>query len=224
MKTLIHTLASGSLVALVLTVVPVRQGPQDAPADPGIPVGAVIPWWGNVQQIPPGFEVCDGRFPETRGAALTDPKPDLRDRFPKGTERPRDFRPRMARTGGSNTNSATTGGHQLTVAEIPSKLRLANNADGVTDPEHRHEVDRSLTTALVDTDASGDEVRVPVWPDVPGGDSPVATESKATGLAVDPSEIVFDPTATVASHTHPIDFDFDNQPAFQEVLFIIRVK
>lgn len=38
------------------------------------PVGAIIPWWGDPEDIPYGWSYCDG----------TDGTPDLRNRFPRG--------------------------------------------------------------------------------------------------------------------------------------------
>lgn len=56
------------------------------PRDPGgVPLGAVIPFWGALTDIPPGFELCDGAPVTTLGSPLySKPKPDLRDTFIKG--------------------------------------------------------------------------------------------------------------------------------------------
>ena len=64
-----------------------RSSPEALPGRPPevfCPVGTVLMWWGQVADIPRGFELCDGGFVATPGAVLTGIKPDLRDRFPKG--------------------------------------------------------------------------------------------------------------------------------------------
>lgn len=66
-----------------------------------VPVGGVIMWWGAVDQIPPGFELCDGNAPTTLGATLGGLKPNLLDRFPKG-----------ALAGATNAQTANVSGGQ----------------------------------------------------------------------------------------------------------------
>ncbi len=50
----------------------------------GVPVGAVVMWWGALNDVPEGFEVCDGAMPTTPGALLVGLKPNLTDRIPIG--------------------------------------------------------------------------------------------------------------------------------------------
>lgn len=66
-----------------------------------IPIGGVILWWGAKEDIPPGFELCDGQNPTTDGAALKGKKPDLRDRFVKGPQ-PDDGKTADLGTGGAD--------------------------------------------------------------------------------------------------------------------------
>lgn len=77
------------------------------------PVGAIIPWWGDPDDIPYGWEYCDG----------TDGTPDLTNRFPRGVP-------------DSLTDPGATGGenhYAMTVAQMP-----AHNHDGETDPDGEH--------------------------------------------------------------------------------------
>lgn len=39
--------------------------------DSGVPQGSIVPWYGNIQDIPDGYAICDG----------SNGTPDLRDRF-----------------------------------------------------------------------------------------------------------------------------------------------
>lgn len=64
-----------------------------------VPAGSIIPWYGNLANIPDGFALCDG----------TNGTPDLRDRFLVGAG----YSYTLGNTGGENS-------HQLTVAEMPS--------------------------------------------------------------------------------------------------------
>jgi len=202
---------------------------QDSPAaEPAatlvtsVPVGTILAWWGDVHTIPAGFELCDGRFPQTPEALLKDPKPDLQGRYLKGAEQPAIFRPRSAPKGGRNTSSATTGAHKLTVAEVPHELGLtAQGADGLTDPGHWHALPSDVTFERIEKtdDDSGDEITVAVWP---ARTTEARTTVNTTGAQVNPPELTL--KGQSAAHDHGLRSDVDNQPAFLEVLYIIRVK
>ena len=65
----------------------------------GVPQGTIIPWYGNLNNIPDGFALCNGQ----------NGTPDLRDKFLVGA--------------GSGYNLGNTGGTNtvtLTVAQMPS--------------------------------------------------------------------------------------------------------
>lgn len=224
MQTKPFALASCCIAALLLTAAARLPQEQERPPDPGIPIGTVLPWWGTVDAIPAGFELCDGRFPETRGAILKEPKPDLLGRFLKGAEDPRNFRPRSALMGGTNRSSATTGEHHLTVSQIPTavKVVLDPGADGVTDPGHSHGAgETSVTTTTIQP---GDGTPVTV---VTGITDPASTDSAPSGLKVDPTElnVRWETSGNAgAAHAHPLTAEQDNQPAYLEILFIVRVK
>ncbi len=91
-------------------VTTIKMGPTA-----GVPVGAVVMWWGEAVDIPEGFEVCDGTLPTTPGALLTAAKPDLQDRIPLGVGT---LATMPGDTGGSVTS--TTGSTTLSSAQVPS--------------------------------------------------------------------------------------------------------
>ena len=93
-----------------------------------IPFGAIMLWSGSVGSIPTGWALCDG---------ITAGTPDLRGQFVVGagaTYSPDD-------TGGTSSIvlPATTGGHQLTEAEIPSHSHISpKNQGGSTGGENNY--------------------------------------------------------------------------------------
>lgn len=56
-----------------------------------IPIGVVLPWFGNIKDIPDGFQICNG----------TNGSPDLRDKFILGASEGEE--PGMV--GGNNTHT-----------------------------------------------------------------------------------------------------------------------
>ena len=74
-----------------------------------VPAGSIIPWYGNLANIPDGFALCDGK----KGT------PDLRDRFLVGAGNAY----KLGNIGGENR-------HALTVDELPAHNHDAQNAIG----------------------------------------------------------------------------------------------
>lgn len=100
----------GGLSTGLMMHVPAHGDPQAgrdqaAAVTIGVPVGAVILWWGNFTELPAGFEECDGQTPYTRDAVLRTRKPDLRGRFPRGTENLNGFRVHQMNQGGGVARS-----------------------------------------------------------------------------------------------------------------------
>ena len=74
-----------------------------------VPAGSIIPWYGNLANIPDGFALCDGK----------NGTPDLRDRFLVGAGNAY----KLGDIGGENK-------HALTVDELPAHNHDAQNAIG----------------------------------------------------------------------------------------------
>jgi microcystin-dependent protein len=74
----------------------------------GVPSGVIAMWSGSINNIPPGWALCDG----------TNCTPDLRDRFIVGAGNIYDVND----TGGStqHNHGGNTANHTLTIAEMPS--------------------------------------------------------------------------------------------------------
>lgn len=74
-----------------------------------VPAGSIIPWYGNLANIPDGFALCDGK----------NGTPDLRDRFLVGAGNAY----KLGNIGGENR-------HALTIDELPAHNHDAQNAIG----------------------------------------------------------------------------------------------
>lgn len=74
-----------------------------------VPAGSIIPWYGNLANIPDGFVLCDGK----------NGTPDLRDRFLVGAGNAY----KLGDIGGENR-------HALTIDELPAHNHDAQNAIG----------------------------------------------------------------------------------------------
>lgn len=74
-----------------------------------VPAGSIIPWYGNLANIPYGFALCDGK----------NGTPDLRDRFLVGAGNAY----KLGNIGGENR-------HALTIDELPAHNHDAQNAIG----------------------------------------------------------------------------------------------
>eukprot|EP01083_Nonionella_stella_P017978 50308_1 len=79
-----------------------------------VPKGSILIWSGNVQDIPKGWQLCDGQ----------NSTPDLRNRFVVGASD--DIK--VDSMGGSQSHShdVSVNGHILTVAEMPSHNHYSN--------------------------------------------------------------------------------------------------
>lgn len=176
----------------------------------GLPVGAIIMWSGDANDIPTSFAICDG----------TNSTPDLRDRFiiASGST----FDPHES--GGSSTHTHTgssdasgahahTGaceGHSLTVAELPSH----QHSNGATDEIQASQVFNHGTIAASPT--SGDSIdnngSTGDWEGLTGftggGDAHTHTITLDAGGA----------------HTHPLSVDnASSLPPYYSLCFIMKV-
>ena len=141
--------AAASLLTLVSS--PRPQG-QLAPAGE-LPIGSIVAFWGLEADLPEGWEACDGQAVQTRDAVLRGPKPNLRERFLRGTSTSRTYRPRSYPNSGPVPPSAAlrqTDPHVLTVAQLPSHghptgshshaIPPASLAHTHATPDHQHRV------------------------------------------------------------------------------------
>ena len=175
-----------------------------------IPVGGVIMWWGGTTNLPYGFEICDGGPVVTPGASLTGDKPDLRDRFVKGSSVSVGNVRTIPQYGGTNIIPArTSGGTSITEEQMP---------------RHRHDGTTSKGKSMFYRTLAGGDRRT--------------FANHATGLGSGGFEDRNDAQYPNADHTHDFTTSFvgggqthdhaiashDNRPAFLEMFFIIRVK
>ena len=170
-----------------------------------MPVGTVVMWWGHEGSIPAGWELCNGSPPAIQGALLTGNKPNLVNRFPKGSDGTTANVQAANRTGGQHSiPQRMTGGTAITIAQMPNHTH--------TDSGHSHGTSRADGTQggaglLIQTPAGpGDKVR-----------NAIDIISVNTGFAN------IQPTGGNQPHDHTIP-GHDNQPEYLEVFFIIRVK
>ena len=213
------------------------------PAATSIPVGGVLLWWGTASDLPPGFEVCDGTVPFTKNALLQERKPDLRDRFVKCAKDVSSFRPRSAVGGGSNNGPILeTELYTLTTNQIPPHTHPIPHqhelpAHNHTLPAHTHPlaahihsiglwVDAALSGAgsqVLTRDNAGTASTSPGGAGAtdPGGAG--STGMGGAGLTPPLTRPVSEVNATTnAGHAHRLA-PWDNQPAYLEMLYIIRV-
>src|ERR1700736_3972328 len=68
-----------------------KEGPgamgQEGPPGPGLalPIGSIVGFWGSLDELPKGYELCDGELVTTPDSPLNGSrKPNFVDRFLKG--------------------------------------------------------------------------------------------------------------------------------------------
>ncbi len=212
------------------------QQQQSQPTDAYlIPVGAVILWWGMESDLPPGFEVCDGKSPITKGAILKDRKPDLRDRFAKGAKDFSSFRPLNAATGGTNARGdLTTEPHVLALNEIPQHTHTIAHTHTLAQHAHRLGSHTHSIGEFVSIQFTAGPAAATLLQQSPGG--PAMAEAPGPGQMTGTSDVLTtsEPSMThsgmnvlpggrLQGHTHVVRGG-DALPAFLEMIWIIRVK
>ena len=222
----------------------------DFQATTAVPIGGILIWWGTFQDIPAGFEACDGRTPHTEGAVFRERKPDLQKMFVKGADDMRAFVPRSNKGGGSPQISIRVDPHQLQLDEIPGHTHsLANHTHAIA--PHNHGVDPPPQAIAGHAHALGDRVAV----DVGGGTTtnvvsatlgsattgstnlsvdiaPLNTGNNSAGLVTQPPSVAntgstggMAPAGAARGHTHTLSSNvLDLRPPYLDVLYIIRVK
>ena len=191
-------------------------------ADNGVPVGTIIPWWGNLSEMPDGFLPCDGQLIVIPGAVLTGNTPDLRERFlrgaPAGSSAMSDLEAPEA-TGGADSRSLNLDHvhslkhtHRAGDGHGDLAARIGMSAPGggstiymrqVNDPDSD---DWTINRSQKNLGSSGNvnNAQVGVGAEVWGKTGAASTSN--TG----------NPSSNSVS--------FDNRPAYREVHFLIRVK
>jgi hypothetical protein len=105
-----------------------------------LPAGVIWMWYGSATAIPSGWNLCDG----------TNGTPDLRDRFIIGAG----GASALGQTGGFSSQSFTTDGHALVIAELPAHAHAvvdSGHVHAVNDSGHAHAVyDPSHAHAITD--------------------------------------------------------------------------
>src|SRR5690606_30626407 len=107
-----------------------------------VPIGGVIMWWGTVDAIPDGFELCDGTAPTTPGAVLTGRKPDLVDRFAKGAGASDSTVAQLEVGGAHAITTRNSGGTAITPSQLPA-YSLPHNLGTTSAGNHRHVINNN---------------------------------------------------------------------------------
>lgn len=182
-----------------------------------VPVGTILPWWGEYKEIPEGFEECDGRNPETRDAVFKYKKPDLRGRFLRGHENFKNFKPK-AQNGGGSEDGAHTHAMQHNHGAHTHNLNTPDKDKDYKDPagtthEHDHDHAHDLADHQHEFDAKTKWIRVDPFPpakDPKGNDVWILVHNEAspepspnspatTTKTIDPTTTIDPPSTGVAS-------------------------
>ncbi len=185
-------------------------------ATAGVAVGTVLMWWGQLDQIPPGFELCNGDPPSTAGATLVGNKPDLRGRFPRGAPGGITDVATVPISGGSDTAAAlTSGGTALSQAHLPDYTlpdTFSTNFRG----SHQHSAIHSCAS-----NEGGGDSHYALGDSNSGRNCPliIGSDGNHTHSVTGSARL----GGGGGSHSHSIP-SHDNRPAYLDLFFIIRVK
>lgn len=202
------TIVSGPGISVEQPLSPRQQlasVPYAMTAHAVVPVGGVIMWWGSKTALPAGFEICDGTVASTPGAALTSPKPDLLDKFVKGSAAS-DAGVADLGSGGSHVISGRTSGATfLDISQIPRHSHVYDDRFWLTfENEGNNSFGRKIYAGSGAAGARG-----------PSGNNAGKTHYWAESVRTADE-------GGGGSHSHAIP-SHDNRPSFQEMYFIIRV-
>jgi hypothetical protein len=176
-----------------------RSAPPDA-----LPVGTVVMWWGDVKDIPPGWELCDGGKVATDGPLSQQTKPDFVDRFPKGAVRTRSTAANLIAMGkGGNHNLPA---HRHSLIDVQTDIGGRHTHEALTVDEATKGFDFSYN---ITRGRSSEPRKIPL-----GGPEAGDHSHSVRGIAGRSGAIDGDGGDTTGA----------NQPAYSEVFFIIKVK
>jgi hypothetical protein len=166
-----------------------------------IPVGAVLPYWGSLNDIPEDYELCDGGPPNKSGATLRGNKPNLAATFLRGAPRGvNDVRSNPAGRGGTDETpmfQGQTDGTSLTIAQMPS---------------HQHEIPLTHLQEGGFWGRGDAHDRVPV-------------SSAITNTTPQTAPFLSAPQGECKPHSHGFSVPaHTNLPTYQEIFYIIKVR
>jgi len=192
----------------------------DSKLSPGIfvPVGAVIMWWGSVNQIPTNFELCNGATPTTPGALLQGNKPDLRDKFVKGATTGATTLGQLSSGGSHTIAQRDSGGTILTVNQLPSHLHGSGSLVTSTAGAHTHQIRGPYSSS-----EGGDGTTSVLTDDQNFGSLTFPISASSAGSHFHSISGTTSAAGNNETHSHSIAAH-DNRPAYQELFYIIRVK
>ncbi len=184
-----------------------------------IPIGGVIMWWGSINNVPAGFEICNGGLPTSPGATMQGRKPDLRDRFVKGAPVEKADVKSDPTIGGQHfldlSHAHATVAHQHTVPHDHGSSGLwvpiaAGHAGAIWWREHGF--DRG-------------DIGAPGYDSVKARERGSANEVSFGTAVLGRVDGATPLTSLEAPNTlTALPSPIDNRPAFLEMIFIIRVK
>lgn len=184
---------------------PVVTVPYSITAPGVVPVGGVLMWWGDMANIPAGYEPCTGGLVSATSSPIAgQAKPDLRDKFVMGAPNGVADVKSPVVTGGMNSiGQRDSGSTNLTTSQMPS-----HNHGGVayqTSSTKLHTPVEDLANAFNAYTAASSTWRAHTF------------HNNAF------MTMKIDSEGSSESHKHTIPAH-DNRPAFLQMFYIIRVK
>jgi hypothetical protein len=200
-----------------------------------LPIGSIIMWYGEYQNVPTGWSICDG----------TGGTPDLRDRFVMGaglsatygTQGGANFTTLNTNTvgdhvhsgtvaaGGDHDHSGQTAGHALTAEEIANHQHTFVNVYALRDDANPPLLDRNGNRVQRydgwnddhDND-SGDPAQFDSITDPAGNSSPHTHDISASGTHTHSFT-----SGSAGSHSHVIS-NQDMRPAWTALYYIMKTS
>lgn len=148
---------SGFLTLHAVPTAPMHAATKDYVDSFGMPKGAIIMWYGNT--LPSGWALCDGTV---QNGVQT---PDLRNKFIYGATTLSDngvtggSANKATDIGGAHTHGGVTGGHSLTIAQLPPHSHSLDSVVGIVENggvgRHEYKDDNSSTVTATGSVGSG---------------------------------------------------------------------
>jgi hypothetical protein len=166
-------------------------------------------WWGSVEKIPNGWEICNGEMPKDPMATLRYKKPDLRGKFIQGAEE-----------GISDVTMVDPGGKSM---QMLSESNL---------PEHKHTFADAYWPGCPFSGPPSGAISKGCPPGELGFDGhygPEGPGDKFRGLIYNRKEMKLlsipnQETDNVVRKSNIPQQPFDNRPDFRQLFYIVRTK
>ena len=180
-----------------------------------LPAGVIVMWSGSSLSVPAGWALCDGtngtpnlrgRFIVSSGGAYTDAQTGGQNNITATAAAAGNHSHTLAIQGvGNHTHSGTTGGHALTVPELPPHSHKLGTTGVPRVGTGYGYVGTAGTTgvALTDTDSTGSGV------------------AHTHGISADGAHSHGGEAANAGVHSHLVAFD--NRPEFYAIAFIMKI-